>query len=248
MWSPIILLTCWFCYCSINQHFSMHLLSRCSGAFRLKISALKLELDPWILGAEIITANDFFCQPKLHLGWKGMKSSSNPCTVLQLEEISLARLRRVGVMKFSFSGWTQLCLSQLLWNYWRIKRTGFAAVHWSEKVQIWSNCKGKTFLQGVKMQCVWLGLQSRRLEIIKGVANSFLRFLSRDLCSPDHVLVRLDLSRLSVIYVKFCNSFYRRMEMNNKRLLRIWPLKSTEILIGWLGPIAKQVCLTRQWD
>ena len=143
MWSPIILLTRWFCYCSINQHFSMHLLSRCSGAFRLKISASKLELDPWILGAEIITANDFFCQPKLHLGWKGMKSSSNPCTVLQLEEISLARLQRVGVMKFSFSGWTQLCLSQLLWNDWKIK-TGFV---WSETVQIWSNClRGKKSL------------------------------------------------------------------------------------------------------
>ena len=172
-----------------------------------------------------------------------MKSSSRPCcTVLQLEEISLARLQRVGVMKFSntsFWGWTQLCLSQLLWNYWKIK-TRFMFVQGSETVQIWKekpSCKELT-------QCAWLGLQSRRLEIIKGVANISLQ----NLCLPDHVLVRLDLSRLSVIYVKFCNSFYRRIKMNNRRLLRIWPLKSAEMLIGWLSPIAKQVCLTRQWE
>ena len=232
---------CGFYYVSIFNDFPCICCHMWSWEFP-KSKYIKVELDPWILGA----ANNFFLQPKLHLGWKGMKWSSNPCTVLQLEEISLARLQRVGVMKFSntsLCGWTQLCLSQLLWNDWKIK-TRFVFVQGSETVQIWKekpSCKELT-------QCAWLGLQSRRLLVIKGVANISLQIISRDLSLPDHVLVRLDLSRLSVIYVKFCNSFYRRIEMNNYRLLRIWPLKSAEMLIGWLGPITKQVCLTRQWD
>ena len=114
---------CGFYYVSIFNDFPCICCHMWSWEFP-KSKYIKVELDPWILGAEIITANNFFLQPKLHLGSKGIKWSCRPCTVLQLEEISLARLQRVGVMKFSntsFCCWTQLCLSQLLWNDWKIK-------------------------------------------------------------------------------------------------------------------------------
>ena len=110
---------CRFCYFSIFNDFPSIVVTCVLGN---PSKYIRVKLDYWIIGAEMITANNFILQLKLHLGWKGMKSSSNPCTVLQLEEISLARLQRVGVMKFSntsFCGWTQLCLSQLLWNYWK---------------------------------------------------------------------------------------------------------------------------------
>ena len=152
---------CGFYYVSIFNDFPCICCHMWSWEFP-KSKYIKVKLDPWILGAEIITANNFFLQPKLHLGSKGIKWSCRPCTVLQLEEISLARLQRVGVMKFSntsFCCWTQPCLSQLLWNDWKIKRKGFVAMHWSEALEIWPNFKGKEKPSCKElMQCAWLGL------------------------------------------------------------------------------------------